>query len=207
MSVTLYDSVISGNAYKVRLVLRQLQRPCRVVHLDLLEGDARAEAFRTLNPFGRVPFLVDGDFGLAESNAILVYLTRGTPLWPAHPRTEALALQWMFFEQNQLELAVGVSRYLQKFAPQTPDLQTLLDYYRPRGRTALKILDRHLALHHFVVGEAYSAADVALYGYTHLAEEAGFPLAEFGAIRAWLERIRGQPRHLRMEDPFDGTVA
>lgn len=206
MSLTLYDSAISGNAYKVRLALTQLRRPCRVVPLDLLAGDARAPAFRTLNPFGRVPFLTDGDFGLAESNAILHYLLRGTPLWPADPKAEARALQWMFFEQNQVELALGVSRYLRRFAPDAPGKDGILEYYRPRARAALKILDAHLGGHAFFTGERYGAADIALYAYTHLAEEAGFPLAEFPAVRAWFERVRAQPRHLRMEDPFDGAV-
>src|SRR5262245_15641073 len=95
--LTLYDSSISGNSYKCRLLLAQLELPYRKVPIDLLKGEARSESFRSLNPFYRVPFLTDGDFGLAESNAILLYLARGSPYLPDDARAQALIAQWMFF--------------------------------------------------------------------------------------------------------------
>ena len=100
--LVLYDAKISGNSYKVRLLLAQLGLPYRLVPLDILKGESRTAEFRRVNPFGRVPFLVDDGFGLAESNAILLHLARGTPLLPEAARELALVHQWMFFEQNQL---------------------------------------------------------------------------------------------------------
>src|SRR5256885_5924776 len=105
-----YDAHFSGNTYKVRLLLSQLRLPHEVVRLDLLRGEVRTPEFRKQNPFGRVPFIVDDGFALAESNAILLWLARGTPLLPADAREQALVQQWMFFEQNQVELSIGLPR-------------------------------------------------------------------------------------------------
>ena len=105
--LTFYDAPISGNTYKVRLLLEQLAIPHETVRLDIAGGAVRAPEYRKINPFGRVPFIADGGFGLAESNAILLYLARGTRLLPADPQQTALVQQWMFFEQNQVELAIG----------------------------------------------------------------------------------------------------
>src|SRR5437868_15521542 len=109
--ITLYDAPISGNSYKVRLLLSQLDLPYKRVIIDLLKGEARSESFKKLNPFYRVPFLTDGDFGLAESGAILLYLARGSRYLPDDPRAQALVTQWLFFEQNQLEASIAVSRW------------------------------------------------------------------------------------------------
>src|SRR4051794_10129238 len=103
-----YDAPVSGNTYKVRLLLKQLALPHETVRLDIVGGAVRAKEFRKVNPFGRVPFIVDGAFGLGESNAILLYLARGSPLLPAGAQEQALVQQWMFFEQNQVELAIGL---------------------------------------------------------------------------------------------------
>src|SRR5438128_2215203 len=125
--LVLYDSAISGNAYKVRLCAAQLGLQLELVRLDILTGEALTPEFRARNPFGRVPFLVDGDFGLAESNAILCHLARGTPLFPDEPRKQALVLQWMFFEQNQLEMGLGTARYFVKFRPDHPNAAALVE--------------------------------------------------------------------------------
>src|SRR6266581_1688837 len=97
-----YDAAYSGNTWKVRLLLKQLALPHSTVWLDIFKGEVRTPDFRGRNPFGRVPYVVDGDFGLAESNAILLYLARGSRLLPSDARAQALVQQWMFFEQNQL---------------------------------------------------------------------------------------------------------
>lgn len=196
--LVLYDSTISGNAYKVRLALSQLGLAYRLVPVDLAKGEARTLEFARVNPFGRVPYLVDGDFQLAESNAILCYLARGTPLLPDAPRPQARALQWMFFEQNQVEPSIGVVRYFVRFAPDHPRRRMAEELLRPKGDAALGVLDRHLARHEFLVDE-YSVADIAMFGYVHLAPEGGFSLEAFPGVRAWIERVRRQPGFVRMQ--------
>src|SRR5229473_1484493 len=190
-----YDAPVSANTFKVRLLLRQLAIQHEVVRLDLLKGEARTAGYRKVNPFGRVPFIVDGEFSLGESNAILLYLARGSRLLPDDARAQALVQQWMFYEQNQLESAVGIPRFLLKMEGS----QTTVDYYRPRAAAALKVLERHLASHAFFAGEAYSVADIAIFAYAHLAPAAGHSLEQFPALRAWLARVREQPDFIELE--------
>jgi glutathione S-transferase len=195
--LTFYDASISGNTFKVRLLLAQLKIPHQVVRLDLAKGEARRPEFRKTNPFGRVPFLVEDGFSLAESNAILLYLARGSPLLPAEARAQALLHQWMFFEQNQLELSVGIPRFLRRFHIETP--QAVFDHYQPRAVAALKTMERHLSRRQWLAGEAYSVADIALFAYAHLAPEAGHPLEAYPALGAWLQRVRAQPGFFELE--------
>jgi glutathione S-transferase len=196
--LVLHDAAISGNAYKVRLLLSQLGLRYRRIAVDLLAGEARTAAFRALNPFGRVPFLLDGDFALAESNAILFHLAQGSRLWPAEARDQALALQWMFFEQNQVEASIAVVRYFVRFAPGHPHRSAAEALLVAKGEASLAVLERHLAAHDFLVG-GYGVADIALFGYVHVAPEGGFDLGPFPAVRAWIERVRAQPGFVPME--------
>lgn len=189
----LYDSKLSGNAYKCRLVIAQLDLPCELVPVDIFQGESRTEDFkRRVSPAGRVPVLEEDGFFLAESNAILGYLARGSPLSAEDPRTQARIQQWLFFEQNQLELPLGASRYVKRFAPEHPRAEETLRFWRERGEAALEVLDEALRGADFLVG-SYSIADIALFAYTHVAEEGGFSLAPFGHVRAWLERVRNTP--------------
>ena len=197
--LVLYDAKISGNSYKVRLLMSQLGIRHRVIPVALLEGEARGEGFRRMNPLGKVPFLIDGDLSLGESNAILVHLSRGPALWPADPRDEARALQWMFFEQNQIEPTLGVLRHFVRFAPQHPRRPAAEDLLHAKGVAALAVLEHHLTQHRFFV-DCYSAADIALFAYVHLAREGGFALEPYPAVLAWLERVRGQPGWVGMEE-------
>jgi glutathione S-transferase len=190
-----YDAPVSGNTYKVRLLLRQLAIPHQVVRIDLLKGEARTDEFRRINPFGRVPFIVDGDFSLGESNAILLHLARGSRLLPDDARLQALIQQWMFFEQNQLELAIGIPLIQQKIGGP----QSTIDYYRPRAISGLKVLERHLATRTFLVGESYSVADISLFAYTHRAPQAGHSLEEQPSVREWIARVRGQRDFIEFE--------
>src|SRR5437879_5700734 len=183
-----YDAAYSGNTWKVRLLLKQLALPHSTVQLDFFKGEVRTPDFRARNPFGRVPFIADGDFGLAESNAILLYLARGSPLLPSDAHAQALVHQWMFFEQNQVELNIGVPRFLRRMQP--AEAERLDSYFRPRATAALKVLERHLASREWLVGSAYSVADIALCAYTQLAPEAGHDLAAYPAVSAWLSRVR-----------------
>lgn len=193
-----YDGNVSANTWKVRLLLAQLSIPHQVVRLDLTKGEARTPEYRKLNPFGRVPYIVEDGFGLAESNAILLYLARGSRLLPSDARAQALIQQWMFFEQNQVELNIGIPRFLTKFG-QHAEAEKLDSYFRPRATAALKVLERHLAGHAWLVGDGYTVADIALCAYTQLAPDAGHDLAAYPAVSAWLGRVRAQPGFLPVD--------
>ena len=196
----LYDYLPSGNGYKVRLLLTQLNLPFERVELDILKGHTRTPEFLKKNPNGRIPLLElgNGQF-LAESDAILFYLAEGTPpgtpLLPADRFGRAQVLQWMFFEQYSHEPNIATVRFWMH-SGMTPERQALLEPKRQLGYAALQVMERHLATRRFFVGEQYSIADIALYAYTHVADEGGFDLAPYAAIHAWFERVRSQPRHI-----------
>jgi glutathione S-transferase len=202
----LYDYWESGNCYKVRLLLSQLQMPFERVHLDILAGETRRPAFLAKNPNGRVP-LVEWPDGrrLAESDAMLVYLAEGTPLLPADAFERAQVLQWMFFEQYSHEPYVAVVRFWH-FAKLVEKNRAALPDKMDRGYQALAVMERHLAERAFFVGERYSVADIALYAYTHVADEGGFELGRFPAVERWLARVRAEPGHVAITDEV-GTPA
>jgi len=193
----LYDSVISGNSYKVRLLLAHLDRPCDVVPVDILRGESRTERLLALNPNGRTPVLDDDGFVLAESNAILAYLARGSRYLPEERRAWALVFQWMFFEQYSHEPYIATSRFLLLHRPDSPERARALADRRAGGWDALRVMERHLGKNDWFVGD-YTIADIALFAYTHVSHEGGFPLDDFPNVRAWIERVRSQPRFVPM---------
>jgi glutathione S-transferase len=187
----------SGNCYKVRLALEQLNLPYVWHENDMMNGATRTDEFRKLNPNGKVPVLViDENTTLSESDAILCYLAEGTPLLPSDRLERARVLQWMFFEQYSHEPNVAVARFILQFQKK-PDDPRLPDRIAGSYR-ALDVMEQHLATRTFFVGERYTVADIALYAYTHVADEANVDLSRYPAIRAWLERVRSQPRHITM---------
>jgi glutathione S-transferase len=194
--LTFFDAPVSGNTYKVRLLLQQLDLPHEVVWLDILNGEVRQDAFRAKNPFGRVPYIEEDGFGLAESNAILLYLARGSRLLPAAPRGQALITQWMFFEQNQVEMSIGAPRFLRL---QGKEAAFVTEHYLPRARAALRVLDRHFETRMWLVDDSYSVADIAMFAYSHLAPDAGIDLAAYPALSAWMDRFRRQPGWFALE--------
>ncbi|MBI3991685.1 MAG: glutathione S-transferase family protein [Candidatus Lambdaproteobacteria bacterium] len=193
----LYDYLPSGNGYKVRLLLTQLGLPFQLIELDIMRGETRTPAYLCKNPNGRVPLLEleDGTL-LPESNAILYYLARDTPYFPLSRLAQAQVLQWMCFEQYSHEPNIATARHWIQHVGVTPEREAALAEKQRLGRAALAVMEGHLRGHTYFVGEAYSIADIALYAYTHVAHEGGFDLAPFGAIAAWLARVRAQPRHL-----------
>jgi glutathione S-transferase len=193
----LYDSAISGNSYKVRLTAAQLGIPLTIVPIDILRGESRTAEFLRMNPNGRTPVLEDDGFVLAESNAILAYLARGTRLLPDDRRRWALVFQWLFFEQYSHEPYVATSRFWLLHKPDGPERSAALAARRDGGWAALRVMERHLATHPFFVDE-YSIADVALFAYTHVAHEGGFPLDDLPHVRAWLDRVRAEPGFVAM---------
>ena len=192
----LYDFLESGNGYKARLLLHQLGIPFERIELDITKGETRTQAFLARNPNGRIPTLeLEDGTCLPESNAILWYLAEGSRFLPEDRLGRAQVLQWMFFEQYSHEPNLATLRFwthqgwLEQRAAWVPGK-------REAGAAALGVMERHLAPRRFFVAERYSIADVALYAYTHVAEEGGFPLAPYPAIRAWLSRVAAEPCHI-----------
>ena len=195
--LTLYDYLDSGNGYKIRLLLAQLDRRYRRVELDITQGQTRTPEFLAKNPNGRIPTLeLDNGVCLPESNAILWYLGLGSPFIPAEPLAQAQVLQWMFFEQYSHEPYVATPRFILKHLPaDSPRRQELPDRLQ-RGRAALAVMETHLERNRFFAGDRYSIADIALYAYTHVAHEARLDLTPLTAVRSWLERVASQPAHI-----------
>jgi glutathione S-transferase len=194
--VLLYDSPVSGNCYKVRLLLAHLGLPYERHPVDVVDRSGRRELLGELNPALRIPTLVlDDGRPLAESNAILVYIAEGSAYVPEDPYERAQVLQWLFFEQYSHEPYIAVVRFWVAFAPQPPGEEEIAARRRG-GHGALKAMERHLADRDFLVGDAYTVADIALYAYTHVAGEGGFDLAAYPAILTWLQRVRTQPGHV-----------
>ncbi len=193
--VTLYGMSDSGNCYKPQLALEQLGIAYRWVEVR----DTRTPEFLAKNANGKVPLLEleDGSF-LAESNAILWYLAEDTELAPAGRLGRARALQWMFFEQYSHEPYVAVARSIVRHTPVASPRRAELPRLRERGHQALGVMEGHLAREPYFVGGAYSIADIALFAYTHCAEDGGIELAPYPAIRAWLRRMHAQPGFVPM---------
>jgi glutathione S-transferase len=190
----LYDYLPSGNGYKVRLVMHELRLAYELVELDIKQGETRTPAFLALNPNGRIPLLAVPGLGhLAESHAIISFLARDSHLVPAAPWQAAQMWQWMCFEQYNLEPNIGTARFWLKILGRTPaELGEALTDRLERGRAALAVLDQGLAGRPFLLGEEFSLADIALYAYTHVAPDAGIPLADYPLIEDWIRRIEAR---------------
>ena len=197
--LTLYDYLPSGNGFKVRLLLRQLERPFQLIETDILAGETQTPDFLALNPNGRIPILVDGETVLAESNAILFYLAEGTAFLPDDRLGRARVLQWMFFEQYSHEPNIATVRHWLCHLGRSEDEPAVQDKRRA-GYQALAVMDRHLSDADFFVADRYSIADIALYAYSHVAHEGGFDLSGYPAINRWLDRVRAQPRYTAITD-------
>jgi glutathione S-transferase len=194
--VLLYNSQVSGNCYKVRLIAAHLGLDYERREVDVIDRSNRSELLGDLNPALRVPTLVlDDGRALAESNAILSYLARGTRYVPDDEFQRAKVLQWLFFEQYSHEPYIAVVRFWVAVA-KAPPSQAELETKRVGGYAALQAMERHLAERQFLVAERYTIADIALYAYTHVAEEGGFDLSGLPAVRAWLARVAEQPGHV-----------
>jgi glutathione S-transferase len=197
----LYDYLDSGNGYKIRLLLAHLNLLYRHRELDIMRGETRTAEFLAINPNGRIPVLALGDGQyLTESDAILWYLADGTPYLPSGRLARAQVLQWMFFEQYSHEPYVATPRYIVHHLPADDSRRAELPQRLARGREALALMDSHLRGHEYFVDGRYTIADIALYAYTHVAEDGGLELAPFPWLRAWLQRVAEQPRHVGLFD-------
>lgn len=199
----LYDYPPSGNGYKVRLVLASLGISYEYIPIDILAGDTRTPEFLAKNPNGRIPLLQLSDQTyLAESNAILFFLAQGCDLWPKTTIDQAKALQWMFFEQYSHEPNIATVRFwlsIRKIGPNDPEHAQLVSK-TSLGYAALSVMENHLKSNDYFVGGKYSVADIALYAYTHVADEGGFSLEAYPAVKNWLNRIAAEPNHVRIDE-------
>jgi glutathione S-transferase len=192
----LYDAPVSGNCYKVRLLLAQLGIEYERREVDVVDRSGRAEVLGDVNPALSVPGVVlDDGSALAESNAILWYFAEGTPYLPEDRLGRARALQWMSFEQFSHEPYIAMVRYWLSIAAE-PVAKEKVEARKAPGYFALGAMERHLDGRDFFVGERYSIADIALFAYTHVAHEGDFDLSGYPGIRAWLARVEEQPGHI-----------
>jgi glutathione S-transferase len=196
----LYNSQVSGNCYKVRLLLAHLGIPYEREELSVVDRSNRADVLGGLNPALRVPTLVlDDGRSLAESGAILWYFGEGTRFVPEDAYERAQVLQWMFFEQYDHELAIAVTRFWLTYSGRPEAFADRLEERIAAGHRALAAMERHLREHAYLVGDGTTLADIALYAYTHVAPEGGYELDGYPAIRAWLDRVAAEPGHVPID--------
>ncbi len=196
----LYDSAVSGNCYKVRLLLAHLGMSYERREVSVVDRSDRPELLGGLNPALRVPTLVlDDGRALGESGAILWYFGEGTRFVPEDRYERAQVLQWMFFEQYDHEPAIAVARFWLSYSGRPEDFEPRREERTAAGYRALDAMEGHLDGRAFFVGEGMTLADIALYAYTHVAHEGGFDLDGYPAVRAWLERVRAEPGHVPID--------
>jgi glutathione S-transferase len=195
----LYDYLDSGNGYKVRLLLALLARPYVLAPVDILKGETRTPEFLAMNPNGRIPVLeLDDGRHLAESNAILFYLAHDTPYLPSDPWERAKVLQWLCFEQYSHEPYIATLRYWIRHVDLNGTRGLLAEEKRRGGEAALRLMNEHLSAHRFIVGDDLTIADIALYAYTHVANQASFDLDRYPSLKRWLDEVAKQPRYVPM---------
>ena len=189
----------SGNCYKIQLLCAEMGIDYDWEEVDILAGESRTPEFLAMNANGRIPLLAlpDGRY-LPESNAILFYLAEGSDYFSGDTYSRAEILQWMFFEQYSHEPYIATSRFIIKYLGSPADKQASLAEKKAGGISALEIMEQQLSQQAFVTGDNFNIADIALFAYTHVADEGGFNLADYPAIRGWIERISGRPNYVPM---------
>jgi glutathione S-transferase len=198
----LYDYVASANCYKVRLLLYQLERSYERIPIDIFAGDTLAENYGRINPFRSTPVLevAPGKY-LIESNAILFYLAEGTSFLPPDSIERAEAVRWLIYEQTDVMPMTGGLRFRLMTGRLEPGDQEAIRR-RKGGEEVLAFLDHVLADGEFLVGGRYSIADISVYGYVHVAGEAGFDMNRWPAVQAWLRRIAAQRMYMNDLEPY-----
>jgi len=200
--IILYDHPLSGNCYKVRLTLSHLGVEYGKIKVDIFGGEQNKPEFRSINPNGKIPAIVDGDLVLWESNAILLYLGRKfapNRLYSDDPKVLGLISQWLFFGKTTVDPSLARARFMTRFVPKENRNEKDLAALQEAGKTCLDILNSHLEKNEFLDG-SYSIADIGCYPYVNIAEEAEVSLSPYGAVRDWCARIQSQPGYVSMED-------
>jgi glutathione S-transferase len=197
MDYKLYDFALSGNCYKVRLLMAQLNLAYERVNVNLLKHETRLPEFLQKNPQGKVPILeIEPGLYLPESNAILLYLSEGTNLLPPEKLDRAQITQWLFFEQFSLGANLSRPRFWISIAHQAEQFASEIQYHQQLGYRALEVMEQHLTTQRFFALNRYTIADIAIYAYTHMAEAGGFEMEKFPQIKAWCDRVQAQPRYV-----------
>jgi glutathione S-transferase len=201
-ALILHEYAASGNCYKIRLTAAHLGIALERREYDIMQGETRTPAFlASVNANGRIPTLQVGDAFLPESNAACFYLADGSALVPEDRFARADMLRWLFWEQYNHEPSIATVRFWKRWMgfDNLGDLQrSNLPGKQAAGEAALALMDEHLAMRAFFVGDGLTLADIALYAYTHVAEEGGFDLAPYPHLRAWLGRVAALPGHIAM---------
>jgi len=202
----LFDYGASCNCYKARLLLAQLGLPYERVPVDIFDGDTLTDEYARINPARSTPVLETNGRYLPESNAILVYLARGTELLPDDPFELAQVVRWLIFEQTDVVPMIGGLRFrllVGRLTPSDPDAVRRRD----GAHEVLRLLDEHLATRDFLAADRYTIADIAVYGYTHRAHEAQLDLEPYPNVRAWLARVERQPGYMEDVEPYGANAA
>ena len=203
---TLYVTQGSGNSFKPMQVAAQLGLECNVNYLNVLAGESRTPEFLSINPLGQLPYMVlDGGVGVGESNAIAWYLAEGSDLMPATPLTRAQSVRWMNYEQTMLEANISPVRFFTYIVPEMQkDHEDMIPVWRERGNQGLAVLNNYLEKNDFVTDHGYSVADIAVFGYTHLADEGGFDLSQYKHVSDWIARVQDQPGYMPIDQLLTG---
>jgi glutathione S-transferase len=203
----LFDYAASCNCYKVRLLLAHLGLAYERISVDIFDGDTLTEDYGRINPMRTTPVLevAPGRY-LPESNAILVYLARGSQYLPEDPLEFAQIVRWLIYEQTDVIPMIGGLRFrllVGRLKPSDPDAKRRRD----GALEVLALLDGHLHGRDFFVGDDYTIADIAIFGYTHRADEAGLDLAPYPNISAWIDRVMQQPGFIEDVEPYGSNAA
>ncbi len=195
----IYGDIYSGNCYKLKLICALLDIEHDWIPVDIMRGETREDSFLALNPNGQIPVCVTDDGSvLSESNAILFYLADGSDLWPDERIEQTRVLEWQFFEQYTHEPTIAVARFIKLYQGLPAEREQEYQSKLKGGYRALDLMEQHLATRDFFVGGRCSIADISLFAYTHVAGDGGFELDSYGAIGAWLERVRALPGFVAM---------
>jgi len=197
--VKIYGDIQSGNCYKIKLLCSLLGIQHEWIHLDILAGATRTVDFLAKNPNGKIPLLeLDDGRCLSESNAILNFLAAGSELLPVEPYALAKVQQWQFFEQYSHEPYIAVARFIAKYLGLPEHRKAEYEAKQAGGHKALAVMEQQLSVSEYLTGNVLSTADISLYGYTHVAHEGGFDLAQYPAVLAWVQRIEKHPNYVSM---------
>ncbi|MBM9501335.1 glutathione S-transferase family protein [Leptospira sp. 201903071] len=190
---------VSGNCHKVKTILTLLDLPFEWVELDTRKGETKTAEFLKINPNGKIPVLQLKDgANISESNAILYYLARDTKFFSNELLEQTRILEWLFFEQYSHEPFVAVNRWLLKFAPENTNAEQIANNHS-KGIKAFTVMEAHLKNRDFFVGNRLTIADIALYAYSHVAEDGGFSLVSFPSVEKWLQNVKSFPKMISID--------
>lgn len=195
-----YGDSRSGNCYKIKLLMSLLDLPHEWIPVNILGGETATAEFLAKNPNGKVPLLecTDGRY-LCESNAILNFIAAGSDYLPTDPYSLAKVQEWQFFEQYSHEPYIAVARFIATYLGLPEDRRAEYESKQAGGHKALTVMDMQLSKTPYLVGDTLTTADIALYGYTHVAHEGGFDLSLYPAVQRWLVRVKSHPNYVAME--------